>query len=57
MKNNVIQINGGITINVDMCVKHNICEKHYIRNSATCNCENEKYLQVLWRIQQLRVMK
>ena len=24
--------------------KHNICEKYYIRNSATCSYENGKYL-------------
>ena len=26
------------------CLKHHICEKDYIWNPATCNCENEKYL-------------
>ena len=26
------------------CKKHNVCEKDYIWNPATCNCENEKYL-------------
>ena len=24
--------------------KHNICEKYYIRNPATCSYENGKYL-------------
>ena len=35
---NVIQINGGITIKVD------VCEKDYAWNPATSNCENGKYL-------------
>ena len=26
------------------CKKHNICEKYFIWNPATCSCENEKYL-------------
>ena len=26
------------------CKKHHICEKDYVRNPATCNCENGKYL-------------
>ena len=26
------------------CKKHYICEKDYIWNPATCNCENVKYL-------------
>ena len=26
------------------CKKHNICEKDYIWNPATCSCENGKYL-------------
>ena len=41
MKENVIQINGGITINVDASVKN---EKYYIWNPSTCSCENGKYL-------------
>ena len=41
----VIQINGGITINVDVSVKkHYVCEKDYIWNPSTCSCENRKYL-------------
>ena len=41
---NVIQINDGITINVDVGVKkHHICEKDYIWNSATWNYKNGKY--------------
>ena len=43
MEENVIQINGGIMINVDVNVKkHNVCEKH-VWNPASCNCGNEKY--------------
>ena len=30
IEKNVIQINGGITINVDVSVKNNICEKYYV---------------------------
>ena len=26
------------------CKKHRICEKDYVWNPATCNCENGKYL-------------
>ena len=45
MGKNVIQINGGITINVDVSVrKHHVCEKDYIWNPSTCSCENGKYL-------------
>ena len=45
MGKNVIQINGGITINVDVSVKkHYVCEKDYIWNPSTCSCENRKYL-------------
>ena len=40
MKQYVIKIKGGRTINVDV----KICEIDYIWNSATCNCENGKYL-------------
>ena len=39
MKRNVIQVNGGITINVDVSVKNVM----YV-NSATGSCENEKDL-------------
>ena len=39
------QINGVIMINVDVSVKkHYICKNDYVWNSATCNCENWKYL-------------
>ena len=45
MKENVIQINVGITINVDVRVKNLLyVKKNYIWNPATCNCENGKYL-------------
>ena len=45
MGKNVIQINGGITINVDVSVKkHYVCKKDYIWNPSTCSCENRKYL-------------
>ena len=45
MEEIVIQINGGIMINVDVSVKkRHVCEKDYFRNPATCNCENGKYL-------------
>ena len=38
---NVIQINGGITINADVIVKNIIhtCEKGFIWNPSTCICE------------------
>ena len=26
------------------CKKHSVCEKDYVWNPATCNCENGKYL-------------
>ena len=41
MEQNVSQFNGGITINVTASVKkHYVCEKYYVWNPATCNCEN-----------------
>ena len=41
MEESLIQINGGITINVDVSEKkHHVCEKDYIWNLSTCNCEN-----------------
>ena len=45
MEEHVIQINGEITINVDVSVK-NICmwKKYYLRNPPKCICENGKYL-------------
>ena len=45
MEENVIQINGGITINVDVSVKkRQLSEKDYIWNHATCSCEKWKHL-------------
>ena len=45
MEENVIQINRGITINVDCAnKKRHVCEKDYIWNLVTCSCENGKYL-------------
>ena len=42
---NVIQIKSGITIKFRCdCKKHQICETDYIRNAATYNCENGKYI-------------
>ena len=44
MEEIVMQINGGIMINVDVSVK-NVMYKDYVWNPATCNnCENRKYL-------------
>ena len=40
---NVIQINSGITINLDVSVK-NICAKDYTWNPAMCSCQNGMYL-------------
>ena len=42
MEQNVIQINEGITINVDASVKNML--KKNVANFTTCNCENRKYL-------------
>ena len=47
MEENVIQINVGITINVDVSVKNVIYVKNYddyVCNRTTCSCENGKYL-------------
>ena len=45
VEENVIQINGGIAINVDVSVKNIIfVRKNYIWNPATCSCKNGKYL-------------
>ena len=42
---NVIPINLAMMINVDVeCKKHQVCEKDYLWNPSTCNCENLKYL-------------
>ena len=45
MEENVIQINGGITIYVNVSVKNvYACEKDYVWNPSTCNCVNGKYI-------------
>ena len=45
MDKNIIQVNGGITINVYVSVKkRNIWEKDYIWNPATYSCQNGKCL-------------
>ena len=42
---NIIQINGGITINVNVSVKNIMyVKKSCIWNPVTCSCENGKYL-------------
>ena len=44
MEENAIQINGVITINVDVRVKTSCVRKNYIWNCSKCSCKNEKYL-------------
>ena len=44
MKENIIQIKNGIMINVDVSIKTSHMWKDYIRNPATCSCENDEYL-------------
>ena len=45
MRENLIQINCGIVINVDVSVKKvYVCEKDCAWNPATKHCENGKYL-------------
>ena len=44
MKENLIQINGGITININVNVKNVMYVKKMVCDPATCNCENGKYL-------------
>ena len=45
IKESVIQIKSGITINVDASLKKIIyVKKYYIWNAATCSGENGKYL-------------
>ena len=44
MEENVIQINGGIMINVDTSVKNVMYEEDYFGNPAACNRENGKHL-------------
>ena len=45
MEENVIQISGGIMINVNVSVKNDMyVKKNYVWNPVTCGCENGKYL-------------
>ena len=45
MEENIVQMNGGITINADVSLKkRHICERNYMWNPSTCSCENRKYL-------------
>ena len=45
MEESVIEINGGIWINVNVNVKKlHVFEKDYVWNLTTYNCENGKYL-------------
>ena len=44
MEENIIQINGGITINADVSVKNMYLKKIYIWNPDTYSCGNGKYL-------------
>ena len=57
IEENVIEINGGIIINVDASVKKNACEKDYVSNPATCNWENGKYLLRIMDDSTLSVIK
>ena len=41
MEQNLIQISGGITINVDVSVKNVIYVKKVVWNPVACNCEKE----------------
>ena len=45
MEETVIQINGGIMINVYVSVKkRHVCKTDYVWDLTTCNCKNGKYL-------------
>ena len=44
MEENVIQINGGITINFDVNVKKLMNVKKIVWNSSKCICKNGKQL-------------
>ena len=58
MGKNVIQINGGITINVDVSVKNIIYVKKIIfGKDYICSCENGKYLASIMDDSQLHVME
>ena len=51
MKQNVSQINGGITINVDVCVKNIYVKKIMFGIPLHPIVKIENILQVLWMIQ------
>ena len=58
MEENVIQISGGITINVDVSVKNAMYVEKYIFGILLhVVAKMENIYQVLWMIQCLRVMK
>ena len=57
MIENAIHINGGITINVDVCKKRNVCEKNMFRIPLHAVVKMGNIKQVLWIIQRLFVMK
>ena len=58
MKENVIQINGGIMINVDVSVKNVMYVKNIVFGILLHVILKWKNIwQVLWMIQRLRVMK
>ena len=45
MEENLIQIDGRITINIDWGAKKwHVCAKDYVWNPATCSYKNRKYL-------------
>ena len=56
MKQNVSQINGGITINVDLSVKSIIYVKKMFGILLHVIVKTENISQVLWMIQRLSVM-
>ena len=58
MKENVIQVNGGIMINVDVSVKNVMYVKNIVFGILLHVILKWKNIwQVLWMIQRLRVMK
>ena len=58
IEQNVSHINGGILVNVDVAVKSIIyVKKIMFGNLLHVIMKMEKFLQVLWMIQQLSVMK
>ena len=58
MQQNVIQINGGRTINIDASVKNQIYAKNIIFYILlNCWCENGKYLAIILDDSALSVMK